>query len=266
MSSNAGDDEKDHALADLLAFALAGRPERIEDGIFRLPSTPPGLQEAVRGTREAMAALGLQEAPVAPAAELRARIARTIEAQKPRRALVVIDMINDHLEPGSLLEVPRAREVVPALKRRIEEARKSGVPVVYVVDEHDPDDPDLDEWGTHAIKGTPGTEVWEEIAPESGDRIVKKPTYSSFYQSSLTEVLDELAVDTLVLTGCLTELGIMATATDAMQQGFVVEVPPDSQAGSCIEQEMATLGTLSVMAPFGPARKKRLERLAQLAA
>lgn len=264
--SDTGDDKKVEELADVLAFALNGRPERIEDGIFRLPSTPPGLQEAVRGTREALAALALAEPPSAPSADVRARILGTLEAKKPRRALVVIDMINDHLQPGSLLEVPRAREVVPALKRRIEEARKEGVPVVYVVDEHEPDDPDLDEWGTHAVKGTPGTEVWAEIAPVSGDRIVKKPTYSAFFQSNLGEVLDDLRVDTLVLTGCLTELGIMATATDAMQQGFVVEVPPDSQAGSCIEQEMATLGTLSVMAPFGPARKKRLERLAQVAA
>lgn len=264
--SNSGDDKKVEELADLLAFALAGRPERIEDGIFRLPGTPPGLQEAVRGTREALAALALTETPVAPSANLRARILGTVAAKKPRRALVIIDMINDHLQPGSLLEVPRAREVVPALKRRIEEARKEGVPVVYVVDEHEADDPDLDVWGTHAVKGTPGTEVWEELAPESGDRIVKKPTYSAFFDSKLTEVLEELKVDTLVLTGCLTELGIMATATDAMQQGFVVEVPPDSQAGSCIEQEMATLGTISVMAPFGPARKKRLERLAQIAA
>ena len=263
--SNTGDDKKEEELADLLAFSLAGRPERIEDGLFRLPGSPPGLQEAVRGTREAMAVLGVAESPLTPPANLRSRILGTLEAKKPRRALIVIDMINDHLQPGSLLEVPRAREVVPALKRRIQEARKEGIPIVYVVDEHDPDDPDLDEWGTHAVKGTPGVEVWEELAPESGDRIVKKPTYSSFYQSNLTEVLDELKVDTLVLTGCLTELGIMATATDAMQQGFVVEVPPDSQAGSCIEQEMATLGTISVMAPFGPARKKRLAQLAAAA-
>lgn len=264
--STGGDDKKEQELAEVIAFALAGRPERIEDGIFRLPSTPPGLQDAVRGTREALAALALAEPPVSPGADVRARILGTIEAKRPRRALVIVDMINDHLQPGSLLEVPRARDVVPALKRRIEEARKEGVPVVYVVDEHDPDDPDLDEWGTHAVKGTAGTEVWADLAPESGDRIVKKPTYSAFVQSKLTEVLDELKVDTLVLTGCLTELGIMATAFDAMQQGFVVEVPPDSQAGSCIEQEMATLGTISVMAPFGPARRARLARLAQLAA
>jgi len=252
--------------AELLAFALTPRPERLEDGYYRLPGSPPGLQEAVRHTREALSAIALALPPEPPPPELKGRITRTLEAKRTRRALVVIDMINDHLQPGSLLEVPRAREVVPALKQRIAQARADGVPVVYVVDEHDPDDPDLEEWGTHAVKGTAGTEVWPDLAPESGDRIVKKSAYSSFFESDLTNVLDDLKVDTLVLTGCLTEIGIMATATDAMQQGFAVEVPPDSQAGSCIEAEMAALGTMNIMAPFGPARRKRLQRLAQVAA
>jgi hypothetical protein len=57
----------------------------------------------------------------------------------------------------------------------------------------------------------------------------------------------------------------MATATDALQQGFAVEVPPDSQAGSCAELETAALSTMGIMAPFGPARKQRLERLARAA-
>lgn len=261
---SAGDDKKggtEEQAADLLAFALAGRPERIEDGLYALPGSPPGLREAVRETREALAALALGETtPEMPSPALRGRILATLEARKTRRALLVIDMINDHLEPGSLLEVPRARAIVPALERRIAAARAEGIPVVYVVDEHAPDDPDFDAWGVHAVKGTPGSEVWPAIAPAPGDRVVKKPSYSAFFQSDLARVLDELAVDTLVLTGCLTEIGIMATATDAYQQGFAVEVPADSQAGSCIEAEMAAMGTMSIMAPFGPARKARLER------
>jgi nicotinamidase-related amidase len=255
--------EHEEMLADLAGFVLAGRPERVDDGMLAL--VPAEFREGVRQVREALAALGLAVRPEAPRLELRVRVLATLSARPTRRALVIVDMIHDHLDPGALLEVPRARAVVPALKQRIEAARASGVPIVYVVDEHDPDDPDLDAWGTHAVKGTKGTEVWHEIAPESGDRIVKKQSYSGFYESELDGVLDELAVDTLVLTGCLTEIGLMATATDAMQRGFAVEVPPDSQAGSCVEVEMAAMGTMAVMAPFGPARKRRLDRLAAAA-
>jgi nicotinamidase-related amidase len=256
-------DASEEMLADVAGFVLAGRPERIEDGLLALG--PPELRAGVRDVREALTALALAEEPKAPPAELKARVLATLASRKTRRALVVIDMINDHLDPGSLLEVPRARAVVPALKERIAQARRDGVPIVYVVDEHEPDDPDLDAWGTHAVKGTRGAEVWDDLAPESGDRIVHKPTYSAFHGSDLDDVLDDLGVDTLVLTGCLTEIGVMATATDAMQRGFAVEVPPDSQAGSSPEAEMAAIGTMTVMAPFGPARKKRLERLAHAA-
>jgi nicotinamidase-related amidase len=253
-------DMREEQLADLAAFVLAGRPERVEDGVLMM--APPEFRAAVRDTREVLATLGRAEAPAAPSANVRAKLIDSLSRRTTRKALVVIDMINDHLKPGSLLEVPRAREVVPALRKRLEEARAAGVPIVYVIDEHEPDDPDLDAWGTHAVKGTTGNDVWQDLAPQAGDHIVKKPSYSAFYESNLTSVLDELKIDTLVLTGCLTEIGIMATATDAMQQGFAIEVPADSQAGSCVELEMAALGTMNVMAPFGPSRKKRLELLA----
>ena len=253
-------DAAEEQLADLAAFVLSGRPERVEDGMLMM--APPAFRAAVRDTRQVFATLGRAATPSAPSAHVRAKLVESLTRRTTRRALVVIDMINDHLKPGSLLEVPRAREVVPALKKRIDEARAAGVPIVYVIDEHEADDPDLDAWGTHAVKGTSGTEVWQSLAPESGDHIVRKPSYSAFYESNLTSVLDELRIDTLVLTGCLTELGVMATATDAMQQGFAIEVPADSQAGSCAELEMAALGVMNVMAPFGPSRKKRLERLA----
>lgn len=250
---------EEEQLADLAGFALAGRPERVEDGILML--APATVREGVRSIRETLATLALVEAPVPPPPALKARIIATLAKRTPRRAVVVIDMINDHLTPGVLLEVPRARVIVPALRARLDAARAAGIPVVYVVDEHEPDDPDLDAWGTHAVKGTAGAEIWSDLTPSSGDAIVKKPSFSAFFRSDLARTLEALHVDTLVLTGCLTEIGIMATATDAMQQGYAIEVPLDTQAGSAPELEMAAVGTMNAMAPFGPARKARLERL-----
>jgi nicotinamidase-related amidase len=254
------DTGQDLEAADLLGFVLAGRPERLEDGLLAL--SPPPVRLAVGQIREVLTTVGRCVAPEPPSVELRAKLLSTIAQRMPRRALVVIDMIHDHLDPGALLEVPRARAIVPALQERIANARAASVPIVYVVDEHDPDDPDLDAWGTHAVRGTPGTEIWEPIAPRPGDRIVKKPSYSAFYGSDLDGVLAELRVDTLVLTGCLTEIGVHATATEALQRGYAIELPPDAQAGSSPLAEDATLFTLAVMAPFGPSRKALLERLA----
>jgi nicotinamidase-related amidase len=253
--------EKDELVAEVASLLFAARHPRIEGLVLEM--SPPPAVDAFYATRETAAALGLAFPREAPSPALRDRLMATLSSRrKPRQALVVLDMLVDHLAPGGALEVPRARLIVPALRTRIEAAREAKIPVVYVVDEHDADDPDLSMWGAHNVEGTGGSDVWPEIAPRAGDHVVKKPTYSAFFQSRLESLLDELKVDSLVLTGCLTEIGIVATATDALQRGYAVEVPPDSQAGAAEPLEQGALASMRMMAPFGPARKARLERLA----
>ena len=106
----------------------------------------------------------------------------------------------DHLAPGRPLEVPRARSIVPAGQAARRGASVEGVLVVYVLDRHEADDSELDEWMGHAVEGTEGAEVRPPLAPKPGDRLVTKPTYSGFTGSNLESVLEELQVDTLVLT------------------------------------------------------------------
>jgi nicotinamidase-related amidase len=247
-------------LDELLEAALARRPDRVAEAALAL--LPGDVRQAVVAAQEELAALALAEPAVTPTPTLRARLLDTVRrAHKPRRALLVVDMINDHLTPGRILEVPRARDIVPALMERIAAARQAGIPVVYVLDQHDPDDTDLDDWGQHAIAGTEGAEVWPPLAPLPGDPIVTKPSYSSFYRSNLADVLDGLRVDTLELTGCSTEVQLLATATDALQLGFAVEVPPSLQAGTTVEAEQSALRTMQFLVPYKPAREARLARV-----
>jgi nicotinamidase-related amidase len=253
--------EEDRTLA-LLELAMAGRPERIVNMV--LDVQPPEVRATYDAMVESLAALGLGEEPALPTPALRARVMSSLVARlRPaaRSALLVIDMLNDHLTPGRPLEVPRARDVVPALSARLDEARKNGVPVVYVVDQHEADDPDLELWPAHNIRGTAGDEIWPALAPKPGDHVVTKPTYSAFTSSTLEKVLDELKVDSLILTGCLTEIGVLATATRALELGFAVDVPADSQAGSSEGTEKAAMMFLGIMPPYGAARKARLDKL-----
>jgi nicotinamidase-related amidase len=252
----------DTPLADLLAFVLAGRPERVTEAAVR--QMPPEQKAGIGVVTEAVSALAWAGEPATPSEGLRSRVLASVQAQRarrPRSAILVCDMIVDHLTPGRPLEVPRGRDIVPALARRLDEARAQGVPVVYVLDRHAPDDPELDEWTFHAVEGTEGAEVWPALAPRPGDRLVTKPTYSAFTGSDLEVVLDELRVDTLVLTGCATEIQLLTTATDALQRGFAVELPVDSQAGNSEMGERFALGILGALVPYAPARKARLERL-----
>jgi nicotinamidase-related amidase len=248
----------------LLELVLAGRPEKLTDAY--LSTLSEAERHAYMEVEQILSRYALVNASsVTPSAGLKSRITESFRArvgQRPKEALLVIDMIRDHLTEGAILEVPRAREIVGALAAKISECRRSGIPIVYVVDEHDPSDPDLEAWGTHAVAGTSGTEVWPDLAPEPSDLIVKKPTYSAFSSSNLEQVLDGLGCDSLILTGCLTEIGIMATATDALQRGYAVNVPPETQAGVSALTEQTTLSLLQIMPPYGAARRDLLARRA----
>jgi len=149
-----------------------------------------------------------------------------------KEALLVIDMLEDFVREGAPLEVPATRAILPALRRRLADARSRGVPVIYVCDAHRPDDPEFARmgWPPHAVKGTPGAQVVAELAPLETDPIVEKTAYSGFHHTGLDGILQALAVTDLVLTGCVTNICVLYTAYDAVIRGYDVTVPTDSTA------------------------------------
>jgi nicotinamidase/pyrazinamidase len=237
----------------MLEMLLKGTPDRVLDALV----TPSAEDTAeLLELRSTLAALALDAPKAAPPPALRARIlgARPRLLRPKRPVLLVLDMIQDHLTPGLPLEVPRARLIVPAVQQKIAAARASSTPIIYVCDAHEEGDPDYAHgaWPKHAAAGTAGADVVPELAPAPGDHLVSKPTYSAFTRSNLAPLLDDLGADELILTGCATELGLAATATDALQRGFVVTIPPDCQAGVNPLAEQLTLLTISTMPPYDP--------------
>lgn len=149
-----------------------------------------------------------------------------------REALLIIDMLDDFVREGAPLEVPATRAILPALQSRLDAARSRGVPVIYVCDTHRADDPEFTRmgWPPHAVKGTPGARVVTELTPLETDPVVEKTTYSGFHHTGLDGILQALDVDTLVLTGCVTNICILYTAYDAVIRDYRVVVPTDCVA------------------------------------
>ncbi|MEZ4390299.1 MAG: isochorismatase family cysteine hydrolase [Polyangiales bacterium] len=234
-----------------IEMLLAGTPARVVDA---LQATDDASRLDLDALREALGSLGLDLAPVAVTSASVDRLRDALSrAPRPARrpALVVMDMLVDHLTPGSALEVPRARDIVPAMQRRLDEARAAGSPVVYLVDHHEAGDPELDVWPAHNT-GEPLDDIWPALRPVDGELVVTHRTYSGFFGTDLDARLRAMNVDALVLTGCLTEIHLFATAVDALQRGYHVEVPEALQAGSSALAEQVVLKTLSVMAPVQP--------------
>ncbi len=145
-------------------------------------------------------------------------------------ALLVIDMLNDFIEDGGALLVPGAKRIVPRIAEIIAEARRQGVPVIYVTDTHREDDHEFRYWPPHAISGTWGGEVVGELAPQPGDYIVPKRRYSAFFGTDLDNYLRELGIKTVYLTGVLTNICVYATALDASMRNYNVKVFRDAVA------------------------------------
>jgi len=158
---------------------------------------------------------------------------RNAERGAGERALLVIDMLADFVRPGAPLEVPETRRILPALRRRIAQARAGGELVVYVCDSHRRNDPEFARmgWPPHAVAGTPGAAVVQEIAPEPGDVVVEKRTYSGFHRTALQAVLRRHGVRALSLAGCVTNICILYTAADAAMRGYDVTVEERLVAG-----------------------------------
>lgn len=151
--------------------------------------------------------------------------------QEAKKALLIIDMLNDFIKEGAPLEVQNARCIVRNIKRRLVKARRVGMPVLYCCDRHEPEDKEFEKWPPHAIEGTEGAEVIEELKPIKGEPVVAKKTLSAFYRTNLEEVLQGLGVKHIILTGVVTNICVLYTAVDAYMRGYEITVPENCVAG-----------------------------------
>ena len=148
---------------------------------------------------------------------------------------VVIDMLNDFVRPGAPLRVEGAESLVPAIRRGMDAARKVGSLVLYLTDAHLPDDLEFRAWPAHAVRGTEGGRVIEELAPKPGDVVVPKRRFSGFFGTELDLQLREHHVQRLVLTGILTDICVYHTAVDAVQMAYEVVVARNAVAAATQE-------------------------------
>ena len=162
-------------------------------------------------------------------------------------ALLIIDMLNDFVQPGAPLEVPETRTIIKAIQKQASKARAEKRAVIYICDAHAPDDPEFSRmnWPAHAVRGTSGAEVIAELAPEEMDPVIEKTGYSGFHQTGLEGLLQSLKVDHLTLTGCVTNICILFTAYDAVIRGYDVTVPTDCVANLDAEDGAFALKQMS---------------------
>lgn len=142
-----------------------------------------------------------------------------------KKALLVIDMLNDFVKPdGALYIGEAAQRVAKEVEAIIDKARREGMPVIYICDNHRADDAEFNMFKPHCVKGTKGAEIVEELAPQPGDYIIPKRRYSAFFGTDLDATLREMGVSELVLVGVCTNICVLYTAADARMLNYDVTV------------------------------------------
>lgn len=161
-------------------------------------------------------------------------------------AVIVIDMQYDFIGRDAVIPCACTPNITANIKKLLDYCRSVGVPVIYTKESHRPNLIDIgreldgDE-PVHCLEGSHGIEIVQELAPQPQDYVIIKRRYSGFFQTDLKSLLDGLRVDTLIIVGAATDVCVRATATDAQQYGYYVQVPSDCVAGSSSERHEAAL-------------------------
>ena len=180
-----------------------------------------------------------------------------------RTAHVIVDMQNGFVEPGAPVEVPVARDIVDninAISRAVRQAGGTNVFLQMMVDEAS-----KRSWSNwfryfHTAESTAGFEesfghgrhhwqLWPKMDVGEGDLYVDKTRFGAFVPgaSRLHETLQARGIDTLIVTGTLTNCCCESTARDAMQMNYKLVFVSDANAALTDAAHNATLDNMCMI-------------------
>lgn len=147
------------------------------------------------------------------------------------KALLVIDMVTDFIDPAGALYIgPVAKKIIPVIKSRLDQYRVEGHPVIFVCDSHVSDDTEFNLFPPHSVGGSGGEELISELTPLAEERIIPKRRFSAFVGTDLDITLRDKGIDEIELTGVVTNICILYTAAMAKMYGYIVNVPVNAVA------------------------------------
>lgn len=175
-----------------------------------------------------------------------------------RTALVVIDMV-----PFFVIDNPYCRGIVPNISRLAETLRTAGGTVAWVLPAVTERSPAAEEFfGTEMAEifrtsggsGPLEGRLWSDFTIRGGDLLVEKSAHSAFFpgRCALPEMLADRGIDTVLITGTVTNVCCESSARDASTLGLRVIMVADANAARRDQDHNATLYT--VYRTFGDVR------------
>jgi nicotinamidase-related amidase len=159
-----------------------------------------------------------------------ARLTRDRAFDPKRTCLLLVDTQNVVWNPDVAMRHPYFDEqvrskVLPNLRRLIDGFRAAGAEILYTVMENltrDGRDRSLDYKLSNFFiaKGSWEAKVLEALAPGDDDIVLAKTSSGLFNSTNVEYLLRNIGIDTLIVTGFLTDQCVDHTLRDAADRGF----------------------------------------------
>jgi ureidoacrylate peracid hydrolase len=177
-----------------------------------------------------------------------------------KTAHIIVDLQLGFMREGATAEVPVAREIIPQVNRISRAVREAGgvnAFIRFTFDVHEPHywEPMYGRMTPEArahflATFAPGAEqhaLWPELDVAPEDLIVDKTRFSAFIPGTcdLDALLKARGIDTLIVTGTVTNCCCESTVRDAMQMGYKVLFIQDGNASFDDASHNATLANMA---------------------
>lgn len=163
------------------------------------------------------------------------------DREKP--AILIIDMLKDNFDDARHIPItPLARQLIDPINRLTRVFRKEGWPVVFSTDAfHREDFIFKGKMKPHALAGTAGAEVIDELERDEKDLWLPKPRFSAFFGTDLDQWLKDRGVTLCAVAGIATNFCVLTTAMDAICSDFKVALLEDCTTAISEEVHEKTL-------------------------
>jgi ureidoacrylate peracid hydrolase len=170
------------------------------------------------------------------------RTGRRLRFDPSRAAILVVDMLNEFLEPGGEMVLLEGRRVIEPINRLLAASREMGMRVVWLCDEHPiPEDREFEKRVPHCIGGTWNAAIVDAMDVAPDELKIAKRRYSGFFGTDLDLRLREWGVQQVVVTGVVTNICVRSTVHDAYFLGYDVFVPEDCVSATSDREQASTL-------------------------
>ena len=156
-------------------------------------------------------------------------------------AILVVDMLNDFFKEGGAMVLEGGDALYEPHRRLLGAARAAGLPVFWLNQSLPPDDSLFETRAAHCLAGTWGAQIVDELPVEAEDIIIPKRRYSGFFQTTLDLCLRERGIDTVIVTGVVTNICVRSTVHDAFFLRYKVLVPEDLVMATSPQAQEVTL-------------------------